>query len=607
MNLCSLFIMLIALVALVMSGCTLESDPSSPSGEDGSNYLGFGTASDPDESSTPLCSNGFVDSGEECDDPGNQSSYCGQAGTPQACQCIGSSAPDPNSNGCVDSSTLPACAPDGAYDPLEGDCDPQLSTTCNTDCSCPTGFSPDGAGDCTQDPPMATCGDGVREGAEQCENPNMSSNNCNPANCMCLAGYQPASPTSTTCVQVSNCGNGMLDAGEACELTGSGCASNCQCEAGLVADGTGNMGCTSPAPTCGDDVVDPGEECDDSADNNCDINCACVGGFDADPSGNGCVPHVVSCGDGIIEAGEQCETGWSGCTTDTCQCLPQVPVPNASIMECEAAPPLCGNGTIEMGEQCESGDDFCSGTCQCNAAVGAIYDPADPNGPCVIPDSCDGTWDAADANAGNPCDGGPNCGGGTCTCASGYYPDGQGGCVIVSVCGDGLLQSDSSPVESCDGGIDCNQSCRCPVGFFPDGTVGCMVPGGVEIPGNGIDDDGDGDVDCADSGVAAGDLAWQFIVAIDGTVMITLPDGSSGTFSDQYITLDFDCADVDGGISAELVLDPNSMLQVSVAAPAHNLTLENLDDGTFPASSVSYGLITNSDFTTPINLSLTAN
>ncbi len=107
----------------------------------------------------------------------------------------------------------------------------------------------------------------------------------------------------------SQCGNGVLDAGEQCEpsLTPA-CTSSCK------------------FPVCGNGIVEPGESCEPPTPN-C-INCQLPGcgngiveaGEDCDPPGTGnCVSGCVfaTCGDGVVEGAEQCEpTGAPGCTDD---------------------------------------------------------------------------------------------------------------------------------------------------------------------------------------------------------------------------------------------------------------------------------------------------
>ena len=92
----------------------------------------------------------------------------------------------------------------------------------------------------------------------------------------------------------SLCGNGTIDAGEACDdgnaIHGDGCDNDCT------------------ITTCGNGTIDEGENCDDSNtidDDGCDSNCRTTG-----------------CGNGIVTSGEVCDDGntinGDGCS-DVCQ------------------------------------------------------------------------------------------------------------------------------------------------------------------------------------------------------------------------------------------------------------------------------------------------
>ena len=127
--------------------------------------------------------------------------------------------------------------------------------------------------------------------------------------------------------QDDSCGNGVLDPGEQCEdgnlVNGDGCDSNCTptgCGNGVVTAGEqcddGNLtagdGCSATCTTegvCGDGVVGPGEQCDDG-------NLA-----DGDGCDSNCTP--TACGNGVVTAGEQCDDGTANgvdvCCSATCQ------------------------------------------------------------------------------------------------------------------------------------------------------------------------------------------------------------------------------------------------------------------------------------------------
>ncbi len=127
----------------------------------------------------------------------------------------------------------------------------------------------------------SSCGNGVREGGEGCDDGNIvDGDGCD-----------------STCT-VTACGNGVVTAGEACDdgnvIAADGCSPTCTIEG-----------------ACGDNVVAPFEQCDDGNlvnGDGCDANCT-----------------PTACGNGIITAGEQCDEGAGNganlCCSATCQAI----------------------------------------------------------------------------------------------------------------------------------------------------------------------------------------------------------------------------------------------------------------------------------------------
>jgi cysteine-rich repeat protein len=155
---------------------------------------------------------------------------------------------------------------------------------------------------------VPTCGDGVLDPCETCDDGNnVSGDGC-----------------SADCV-LETCGNGVVDPGE-------------QCDDGNDVDGDGcDRGCL--ATGCGNCIVDPGEECDDgnaASEDHCDPNCT-----------------LPRCGNGFVGFGETCDDGnalgGDGCSA-TCQ------------------PEACGNGVVDAGESCDDGNqvsgDGCDAHCR---------------------------------------------------------------------------------------------------------------------------------------------------------------------------------------------------------------------------------------------------
>ena len=91
--------------------------------------------------------------------------------------------------------------------------------------------------------PDAVCGNGVREGSEECDDGNTRPGDGCGADCR------------TEGVPPNRCGNGVVEGNEQCDdgnrQNGDGCNRRCAIED------------VPPPPICGDGVVDPGEECDD--------------------------------------------------------------------------------------------------------------------------------------------------------------------------------------------------------------------------------------------------------------------------------------------------------------------------------------------------------
>jgi hypothetical protein len=138
--------------------------------------------------------------------------------------------------------------------------------------------------------------------------------------------------TVLPCTSVNpNCGNGMVDAGEACDSS----MDSTTCNANM---------CTAPA--CGDNYVNmaAGETCESNGVDTVDCNGA----------GTCTAP---ACGDGYLNtaAGEMCDDG-----ADTATC---------NLTNCQ--PPVCGDGIINdaAGEECDS-NELCAADCHWAFSLG---------------------------------------------------------------------------------------------------------------------------------------------------------------------------------------------------------------------------------------------
>ncbi len=165
---------------------------------------------------------------------------------------------------------------------------------CTEEAGCDDGLS------CISDvcvaPPEATCGDGILQTGEECDNG-------------ALNGDDAACKANCT---IAFCGDGLVGPGEACDDGNDSDLDGC------------NAMCRFP--TCGNGVVEGAEPCDDGNDDDTD---ACT---------NLCLP--ASCGDGFVQAGEACD---DGNTMDGDGC--------SAACEIEA---ICGNGVVMPGETCFS-------------------------------------------------------------------------------------------------------------------------------------------------------------------------------------------------------------------------------------------------------------
>ena len=317
--------------------------------------------------------------------------------------------------------------------------------------ACPSGercVDDSGPASCGQ----SSCGDGVLDENEECE-PTMSEDgecdpNCTRPRCgngfrgldingneeQCDDGNSDNTDNCTTICELSRCGDGYLQDGEACDdgnmVNTDGCRNTCV------------------QPSCGDGVVDPGEQCDDGDrddSNACNNSCesaACGDGvvqaeqgeqcddsnnIDGDACTNAC--QNARCGDGrIFEGEEECDdNGFQG-EGDACddQCR---------VIE-------CGNGRLEAGEECDEGENNgetgrCLSTCRLNQCGDGFVHVG-----------------AEDCDDGNQID-----------------RDGCTNACTEARCGDGIVQQG---VEECDDGNqvdedECTNTCVTP--FCGDGVV----------------------------------------------------------------------------------------------------------------------------------------
>ena len=223
----------------------------------------------------------------------------------------------------------------------DGDGDPTDSGDGDGDPT--TGNSGDGDGDpaTDTDEPPPECGNGIVEDGEACDDGNdIDDDEC-----------------SNDC-QFPNCGDGIVQDGEECDVGEETMFCDGDCTYSVCGDGYHNMlseecddgndsnedGCVGPCllNVCGDGYLNMGvEDCDDQ------------NMIDTDECTNACLAPV--CGDGIIwEDNETCDDQ-NDIDTDACT--------NA----CQLA--ICGDGILWEGEEtCDDGNfddsDACPGSCE---------------------------------------------------------------------------------------------------------------------------------------------------------------------------------------------------------------------------------------------------
>jgi cysteine-rich repeat protein len=306
------------------------------------------------------------------------------------------------------------------------------------------------------------CGNGKVEAGESCDDGNVTvGDGCDAACKVELGGACTANESCQSgacnltggnpgvCVAAGVCGNGVREAGEACDdgntKAADGCNATCKvetgkscndktpgvvgdsgCESGVCNAVAGAPGTCAAANACGNGKVDSGEACDDGntkAGDGCDASCKVENGKPCGAAGDAtCASGVcnttggkpgtcaaVGCGNGKVESGETCDDGNTK-AGDGC---------DASCKKEVAAG--CGNGKVETGEYCDDGNtkvgDGCDSACKiekggkCTASAACDTGFCDTTaGVCAAPsttgDATEGGGCSCDTSGGLPVDGG---------------------------------------------------------------------------------------------------------------------------------------------------------------------------------------------------------
>lgn len=308
----------------------------------------------------------------------------------------------------------------------------------------------DGGVDAPPDTVAATCGNGLVEQSEDCDDGNTDADPVCDASCR------------------FTCGNGVVDADfdEACDTS--------------IATGTGACptACTD-SDACTSDVL---------AGSACAATCM-FAPITAAADGDGCCPSGANansdddceamCGNGILESGESCDTGITvgagacplacddnvACTTDTltangscdaaCVFTPiTTPADNDGCCPTGATPatdddcaPGCGNGVVDAGETCDTAITSGAGQCptSCDDSMACTQNVLDNAGTCTA--AC--VFPPITAPTPSTMDG---------CCVSGANANTDLDC--PAMCGNGVREG----TEACDDGNDddgdaCTNSC----------------------------------------------------------------------------------------------------------------------------------------------------
>jgi cysteine-rich repeat protein len=255
---------------------------------------------------------------------------------------------------------------------------------------------------------MASCGDGVRDGIEQCDGSDFDGFTCAD---FCGTGMLSCRADCTfNLAGCAVCGNGIINPGETCDgeaLGGAECLNGGTMACLADCSGLDDAGCYA----CGNGRREGPEIGGEEACDGGDIGAATCPTPTYHGGTPGCSPSCTldfgpaycwRCGDGTLQPGEECDAGAGNGT----------PGNNCSAM-CEFR---CGDGTVQQEEECddrnEADGDGCSRFClwETTYAGGTAGDTCPATTPACV-DACYASWNTAVAAPGPvvPCQDGAAC------------------------------------------------------------------------------------------------------------------------------------------------------------------------------------------------------
>ncbi|MDF1496943.1 MAG: hypothetical protein P1P90_02690 [Patescibacteria group bacterium] len=383
-----------------------------------------------------------------------------------------------------------ACAPDGAYDSCTGfvcvcgKWDDPESPINNAPCVNPDAGDADqtdsDAGTDANDDvvlPDADAGEDVVTPEEICGN-GLDDDHNGKADCQDSACSGETECQEEVCNGIDDNGNGQADEGFECKL---GTTAQCQTTCGSFGTMQCGNGCEWSACEA------PAENCTNTVDDNCDGKADCE-----DPSCAGlsaCQDEVCNGaddnGNGQVDEGFECKLGTSGLCQTTCGTAGMITcIAGCTWSACTPPNEICGNGI----------DDNCNLATDCDDAACINLPICNPCEPPTVGSGCANMGEFSECDPDIRCD---------CNFTWNHLTTGSYSCFTIEVCNgfddnnngqvDEIFTCTKNSTQSCTtscnsiGQKTCSNTCAW-------GT--CQPP--VENCSNGVDDDCDGNSDCAD-------------------------------------------------------------------------------------------------------------